>query len=117
MKLALIAMLPLLISAPSEAAQRARTAKPVPSVTGTITVTDLSGAPLSDVRVNLIGGLDRSGSTQPDGTVRFDGLRPGTYRLRFSKEGYTLFERELEVRAGQAPPNISVALTPAPEPP
>jgi mannose-6-phosphate isomerase-like protein (cupin superfamily) len=47
--------------------------------------------------------------------VKFDGLRPGTYRLRFEKEGFVLFERELEVRAGQPPPNPSVALSPAPK--
>jgi len=119
MKLALLAMLPLVLSAPTDAAQRPRTAKPAASTTATITVTDLSGAPLSEARVILTGSLDRSGSTATDGTVKFDGLRPGTYRLRFEKDGYVLFERELEVRAGQAPPNPSVALTPAPktEPP
>jgi mannose-6-phosphate isomerase-like protein (cupin superfamily) len=78
-------------------------------------VTDLSGAPLSDARVILTGSLDRSGSTATNGTVKFDGLRPGTYRLRFEIEGFVLFERELEVRAGQPPPNPSVALSPAPK--
>lgn len=117
MKLALLAMLPLVLSAPSFAmAQRPRAAKPAPaaSTTATITVTDLSGAPLTDVRVTLTGSLDRSGTTPTNGTVKFDGLRPGTYRLRFEKEGYVLFEREIDVRAGQPPPAPSVALTPAP---
>jgi mannose-6-phosphate isomerase-like protein (cupin superfamily) len=116
MKLALLAMLPLVLSAPADAAQqRPRTAKPAPSTTAAITVTDLSGAPLSEARVVLTGSLDRSGSTAPNGTVKFDGLRPGTFRIRFEKEGYVLLERELEVRAGQAPPDVSVALTPAPK--
>lgn len=115
MKLALMAMLPLILLTPAEtSAQRSRTAKPAPT-TATVTVTDLSGAPLADVRVNLIGGLDRSGSTQLDGTVKFDGLRPGSYRLRFTKDGYIVFEREIEVRAGQPAPAPSVALTPSPE--
>ena len=119
MKLALLAMLPLLLSASADvAAQRARTPAPASgSAVTTVTVTDLSGTPLDDVRVNLTGALDRSGSTQTNGTVRFDSLRPGTYRLRFDKEGYVLFEREIEVRAGTPAPNPSVALTPAPKAP
>jgi mannose-6-phosphate isomerase-like protein (cupin superfamily) len=114
MTLALLATLPLILSAPAAAAQRPRAAAPAPT-TATVTVTDLSGAPLAEARVILTGSLDRSGSTATNGTVKFDGLRPGTYRLRFEKEGYVLFERELEVRAGQPPPTPSVALTPAPQ--
>ena len=83
----------------------------------TFTVTDPTGAPLSDVRVNLLGGLDRSGSTGTDGTIKFDGMRPGPYRLRFAKEGFTLLEREIELRAGSPPPTPAVTLTPAPPPP
>jgi mannose-6-phosphate isomerase-like protein (cupin superfamily) len=116
MKLALLATLPLVLSVPSFAMeQRPRAAVPAaaPVTTATITVTDLSGAPLADVHVVLTGALDRSGSTQGNGSVKFDGLRPGTYRLRFEKEGFVLFEREIEVRAGQPPPNPSVALSPS----
>jgi mannose-6-phosphate isomerase-like protein (cupin superfamily) len=139
MKLALLAMLPLVFSVPSQTtapapqtkapppqtkapapqtkAPRPRAAAPATppatATTATITVTDLSGAPLDDVRVSLTGSLDRSGSTQPNGTVKFDGLRAGTYRLRFEKEGFVLFEREIEVRAGQPAPTPSVALAPA----
>jgi mannose-6-phosphate isomerase-like protein (cupin superfamily) len=115
MKLALLATLPLLVSAPADAAQRPRAAAPAAPTTATVTVTDLTGAPLSEARVVLTGSLDRSGSTATNGTVKFDGLRPGTYRLRFEKEGYVLFEREIDIRAGQPPPNPSVALTPAPK--
>jgi len=43
----------------------------------------------------------------------FRSLRPGTYRLRFEREGFTTLEREVVVRAGQ-PPNVSVVLTAAP---
>ena len=121
MKLALIAMLPLVLTAPdfALAQQKPRATKPAaaaPTAVATIAVTDLAGAPLGDVRVTLTGALDRSGSTQSNGTVKFDGLRPGTYRLRFEKEGFILFEREIEIRAGQPPPNPSVALTPAAAP-
>jgi hypothetical protein len=113
MKLALIAMLPLVLSLPLHAQRKPAAAAATTVTTATITVTDLSGAPLSDVRVTLTGALDRSGTTPANGTVKFDGLRAGTYRLRFEKEGFTLFERELEIRAGQPPPSPSVALTPA----
>ena len=116
MKLALLAMLPLVLSAPAAAAQAPRAAAKGAPTTATITVTDLSGAPLSDVRVTLTGSIDRSGTSATNGTVKFDGLRPGTYRVRFDKEGYVLFERELEIRAKQAAPNPSVALAPAPAP-
>jgi mannose-6-phosphate isomerase-like protein (cupin superfamily) len=121
MKLALIAMLPLVLTTPdfALAQQKPRVTKPAaaaPTAVATINVTDLAGAPLDDVRVTLTGSLDRSGSTRLDGTVKFDGLRPGTYRLRFEKEGFVLFEREIEVRAGQPPPNPSVALSPAAAP-
>jgi mannose-6-phosphate isomerase-like protein (cupin superfamily) len=114
MKLALIAMLPLALSMPLQA-QRKPAPAPVTTAT-TVTVTDLSGAPLGDVRVTLTGLLERSGSTHSNGIVKFDGMRPGTYRLRFDKEGFVLLEREIEVRAKQAPPDISVALSRAPEP-
>jgi mannose-6-phosphate isomerase-like protein (cupin superfamily) len=117
MKVALLAMLPLVLSAPAAAAQTPRAAAPGASTTATITVTDLSGAPLSEVEVTLTGSIDRSGSTATNGSVKFDGLRPGTYRLRFQKEGYVLFERELDVRAKQPAPNPSIALSPAPAPP
>lgn len=118
MQLALIAMLPLFLLDSGDAALQRRAAKPAPApTTATITVTDLSGAPIPEARVNLIGALDRSGSTRPDGTVTFDTLRPGTYRIRIEKDGYITLEREIEIRAGQPAPAPSLALTPAPEPP
>jgi mannose-6-phosphate isomerase-like protein (cupin superfamily) len=122
MKLALLATLPLILSASTlaiaQAPRKSATAPPAAApTTATITVTDLSGAPLADVRVVLTGSLDRSGSTQSNGTVRFDGLRAGTYRLRFEKPGFVQFEREIDVRAGQPAPTPSVALSPAAAPP
>ena len=112
MKLALIAALPLTLSLPALVTAQTKPRPPAPAaapVTATITVTDSSGTPLADVHVILTGSLDRSGSTQPNGMVKFDGLRPGVYRLRF--------ERDIEVRAGQPPPSPSVVLSPAPPPP
>jgi mannose-6-phosphate isomerase-like protein (cupin superfamily) len=156
MKLAVFAMLPLLLSvsadvfthtpapqppknppAPAEPAAKtppqtptnkpaAKPATPRPqpatpaqaaSTVATVTVTDRGGAPIAEVDVSLTGLLDRFGSTQPNGVVKFDGLRPGIYRLRFEKEGYNVLEREFEVRAGQPAPNPTVTLSPAPPPP
>jgi mannose-6-phosphate isomerase-like protein (cupin superfamily) len=119
MKLACLAMLPLLLSAPPAVAaqQKPRATKPAPapaSTTATITVTDRSGSPLADARVVLTGELDRSGSTQSNGSVKFDTIRPGVYRARIEKDGYDVLEREFEWRAGQPAPTPSVALSPAP---
>ena len=127
MKLALIATLPVLFILPFDAAAQPKPApaapaqrKPAPApatstTTASITVTDLAGAPIPDVRVTLTGSLDRSGSTQSNGTVKFDGLRPGIYRLRFMKDGFMTLEREIEWRAGQPPPSPTIAMSPAPE--
>jgi Carboxypeptidase regulatory-like domain len=134
MNLAPIAALTLLLAVPMDATQQKPpapappkppvvTQKPRPpaqssaTTVATVTVTDQAGAPLTDVRVMLTGLLDRSGSTQTSGIVKFDGLRPGVYRLRFSKEGYTTLEREFEWRAGQPAPAPSVTLSTAPPPP
>jgi Carboxypeptidase regulatory-like domain/Cupin domain len=143
MKLAIAAMLPLLAFAPLDGLAQtppppsqkppATTPAPPPTekppaprrpaapaaapTTITFTVTDPAGAPLDDVRVNLLGGLDRSGSTGTDGTIKFDGMRPGPYRLRFTKDGFMPLEREIEIRAGQPAPSPAVTLSPAPPPP
>lgn len=134
MNLAPIAALTLLLAVPLDATQQKPpapappkppvvTQKPRPpaqssaTTVATVTVTDQAGAPVTDVRVMLTGLLDRSGSTQTNGIVKFDGLRPGVYRLRFSKEGYTTLEREFEWRAGQPAPAPSVTLSTAPPPP
>jgi mannose-6-phosphate isomerase-like protein (cupin superfamily) len=60
--------------------------------------------------------LDRGGTTGPDGTLRLQNIRPGTYRLRFTREGSYTFEREITVRAGENA-SVDVSLTEAPPPP
>jgi hypothetical protein len=119
MRTAVLATIPLLLALPLAVAaqQRARPAAQAAPTMVTVTATDLSGAPLAEVRVNLTGSLDRSGSTQRDGTVKFDGLRPGVYRLRFSREDLITMEKEIEIRAGQPAPTPSIALAPAPPAP
>jgi len=92
------------------------TAKPSPAkpLTVTIQVTDAAGAPLADTTVTTTAGVvSREGVTAPDGSLQWINMRPGTYRLRFAREGAITVERELILRAGE-PATVDVALNPAP---
>ena len=76
--------------------------QPANTVAGmAITVTDGQGTPFSDVTVEMTGVAARDGKTDSAGQVSFPGLRAGTYRLRFSGEGVTAFEREVTLKAGE----------------
>jgi hypothetical protein len=86
-------------------------------VAATITVTDGAGAGIGGVLVQATGPLDREGKTTADGMLRLQGLRPGTYRLRFTHERYFTFEKEISWRAGQPAPDVPVTLSEAPPPP
>ena len=87
------------------------TAKP-PTVT--IQVTDAAGAPLADATVTTTAGVvSREGVTGADGSLQWINMRPGTYRVRFVREGSITVERELILRAGE-PATVDVALNPAP---
>lgn len=105
---------------PAPAAPRPRPRPAAPSTATavlTITVTDASGAPLADVKVSAVGPLEREGVTTAMGQVRLLGIRAGTYRVRFEKEGFHTFEKEVVWRAGTPPPVSEATLTPAPPPP
>ncbi len=102
---------------PSPAKPRAAAAPASTTTTVTLTVTDGVGRPVDAVDVTAAGPLDRSGTTDLNGTLRLQGLRVGTYRLRFDKEGFLSFEKEIATRAGQRTLDFSVTLTAAPEPP
>ena len=80
-----------------------------------ITVTTPQGATISGVHVALMGPTERGGETDGSGQVNFPGLQAGTYRLRFSGDQVTAFEKEVVVRAGQIS-DVDVSLSPAPEP-
>jgi hypothetical protein len=110
--------------APAPAPAPPATAKPRPRVPAaaatavlTVTVNDPTGAPLTDVKVSATGPVDREGVTTAMGQVRMLGVRAGTYRLRFEKDGYYTFEKEVAWRAGTPPPTAEATLTPAPPPP
>lgn len=60
-----------------------------PGITVTGRVTDLSGAPVPDARVEPISDAEGvSARTGPDGTFRLTGLAPGTVGLRAAKRGW-----------------------------
>ena len=80
-----------------------------------ITVTTPQGATISGVHVALMGPTERGGDTDGSGQVNFPGLQPGTYRLRFSGDQVTAFEKEVVVRAGQVS-DVDVSLSPARSP-
>ena len=103
----------------SPALPRPRPAAPASTTTTTLTltVTDSSGMTIPGVTVSAMGPVDRDGRTLGDGTLRLSGLRSGTYRVRFSREGYYTFEKEVTWRAGQPAPEALVTLNAAPPPP
>lgn len=105
--------------APAPAQPRPRPAAGAATATAvlTVSVTDASGAPIPDVKVTAKGPLDREGVTTAAGQVRMMGIRPGTYRLRFDKDGYIPFEKEVTWRAGTPAPVTDATLTAAPPPP
>jgi mannose-6-phosphate isomerase-like protein (cupin superfamily) len=80
-----------------------------------VTVTDMRGRTLPDVHVEVTGPTPRMGESDTAGQINFPGLQAGTYRLRFSNDAVTSFEREVTLRAGQVE-TVEVALTAAPPP-
>lgn len=110
----------LLIAAPADSAAQRRSA-PGGSAAFAIVVSDPGGAPLADVKVTLTPLAGRSGAAPREarterGRITFENLPPGSYRLRFDREGFVPLERELTARGG-APVDVNVTLTPAPPPP
>jgi hypothetical protein len=81
-----------------------------------ITVADPRGVVLSGVRVEAMGPTQRDGETNSGGQINYPGIMPGLYRLRFSGDGWIMFEREVTLRTGQVV-DVDVTLNPAPTPP
>ena len=78
-----------------------------------LVVTDLVGKTVPGVRVVLSGAMSREGTTSRDGSLTLEGLRAGTYRLRFESADFITLEREVSVRTGPAA-EVDVALDRAP---
>jgi mannose-6-phosphate isomerase-like protein (cupin superfamily) len=94
-----------------------RAASPTVTTALSITVTDGRGAPLTGVAVKASGPVEREGTTESAGSLRFEGLRSGTYRLRFTCEGFVTLERDVTVPAGQRALDQHVVLSAAEKPP
>lgn len=97
------------------AAPKPRPAAAAATTTMAVTVTDGTGRPVGDVHVSAMGPVDRDGATDSNGMLRLQGMRAGTYRIRFDADGYVSFEREVTTRAGVRIADVSVKLNAAPK--
>jgi hypothetical protein len=105
---------------PTTAARPSQPARKAAAPAGTtlsLTVTDSVGAVLEGVAVSLVGPADRRGTTTAEGRLRLLNVPAGTHRVRFEREGYHTFEKELVWRTGLAAPSMTVTLNAAPPPP
>ena len=99
------------------------TQKPRPRPAGGATttalffITDGSGRAIENVTVHVMGPVDREVKSSSSGATRVEGLRAGTYRVRFTHEDFIAFEKEISWRAGTAQPEIAVTLNAAPPKP
>jgi hypothetical protein len=87
------------------------------TTTALLFITDGSGRAIENVTVHVMGPVDREVKSSGSGATRVEGLRAGTYRVRFSHEDFITFEKEISWRAGTAQPEISITLNAAPEKP
>lgn len=87
------------------------------TTTALLFITDPGGAPIEGATVTVTGPVDREATSPSSGPTRIQGLRAGSYRVRFTHEDYITFEKEISWRAGTAAPEMAVTLNPAPEPP
>ncbi len=105
------------------AAPTTQTPKPRPAATGGATtnalffITDPDGASIEGVTVTITGPVDREAKSPAGGFTRVQGIRAGTYRARFARDGFITFEKEFAWRAGSGTLEISVTLNPAPASP
>ena len=105
-------------AAPTTQAPKPRPAAPRGATTNALFfITDPAGTSIEGVTVTITGPVDREAKSPAGGFTRVQGLRAGTYRVRFTREGFITFEKELTWRAGTATPEVAVTLNPAPAPP
>ena len=102
--------------APATQAPRPRATSSA-TTTALLFITDSNGSPIEGVTVNVLGPVDREVKSPASGPTRIAGLRSGTYRVRFTREGFITFEREISWRAGTAAPELSITLNAAPAAP
>jgi hypothetical protein len=80
-----------------------------------LTVTYMGGATIPGVQVEVTGPTERKDNTDSGGQVNFPQLQAGTYRLRFSGDKVTAFEREVTLTSGTVS-MLDISLSPAPPP-
>lgn len=106
---------------PTTAAPVTQAPRPRPAGAATTTallfITDPTGRPIENVTVTVMGPVDREVKSPSSGPTRVEGLRAGTYRVRFTHETFITFEKEIVWRAATAQPELSITLNAAPEPP
>jgi mannose-6-phosphate isomerase-like protein (cupin superfamily) len=85
-------------------------------MTLSVTVTDSTGRTIEGATVTAMGPVERNGVTDSNGTLRLQGIRAGTYRVRVDADGYVSFEREVVTRAGVRSYDVSARLNDAPKP-
>lgn len=104
-------------AAPTTQAPKPRPATGGPTTNALFFITDPAGKSIEGVKVTITGPADREATSPAGGFTRVQGLRAGTYRVRFTHERFITFEKEFSWRAGTATPELSITLTPAPPPP
>src|SRR4030095_16838569 len=109
------------VTSPTNPNPTTQAPRPRPSGSATTTallfITDGSGRPVQNVAVTVIGAVDREVKSPSSGATRLEGLRAGTYRVRFAHEKFITFEKEIAWRAGTAQPELAITLNPAPAAP
>jgi mannose-6-phosphate isomerase-like protein (cupin superfamily) len=116
--LALVIPTALIAQTPPAQAPPPRVVRPTAprAAVGNVTfhVTNSLGAPLADVAVSTQTPVAREGTTAGDGSVRFTNLRPGTYRVRFERDGSITLERDVPIAAGDFTVDVSLNASKAP---
>jgi mannose-6-phosphate isomerase-like protein (cupin superfamily) len=80
-----------------------------------LTVTYMGGATIPGVQVEVTGPTERRENTDAGGQVNFPQLQAGTYRLRFTGDKVTSFEKEVTLTSGKVS-MLDISLSPAPAP-
>ena len=94
---------------------RATTPAPAARSGITLNVADMGGRSLQGVTVEVNGPTTRRDETNASGQANFASMQAGIYRLTFSGEHVTTFEREVTLSSGKIS-NFDITLNPAPPP-
>ena len=110
-----IVLLGFVLAASTVDAQAQRRGAAPPRATLAILVTAADGTPLAETVVTVEGPASRTLRTEA-GRAVMENIPAGDYRLRFEREGYIPFEKELTARSGK-PTEVKVTLSELPAPP